>query len=69
MKLIPEAKRAWRLWSIRISAFSTAVMVSWPMIPEDLRASMPGANYIAAGLLGLTVFSRLVDQGLQDKDV
>jgi len=62
MKLIPDWRKAWKLFSVKASLVSAAFMASWPMLPDDLKAAMPGLNIVAASAFGLIFFVRLVDQ-------
>ena len=64
MKLVPDAKDAWRWFSIRAMALQGAVAASWLMVPDDMRASVP-PEWLAGAALVLTalgVLGRLVDQ-------
>jgi hypothetical protein len=60
--LIDEWKSAHKLWSIRISALSAAIMASWTYLPADLRDNLPYANQLAAGLFLSTLIARLMVQ-------
>jgi len=55
-------RRAWRLWSVRLSAASAALMSVWTALPVDLRTGLPYANHVAAGLFVAVALSRLIAQ-------
>jgi len=64
MKLIPDAKRAWRWFSVQAMALSGIIPAAWLSVPEEMRAAVPtewlAACAVALAVLG--VIGRLVDQ-------
>ena len=64
MKLIPDAKRAWRWFSVQAMALSGIIAAAWLSVPEEMRAAVPtewlAACAVALAVLG--VIGRLVDQ-------
>ncbi|MFE3838591.1 hypothetical protein [Pseudogemmobacter sonorensis] len=67
MKLVRNARHAWRWFSMRAMAAAGAVQATWVLLPDDMRASVP-ANWVAVATIALLVagtIGRLVDQGTQ----
>ena len=64
MKLIPEARRAWRMFSVQAQALALALLGSWQAIPEDLKAKLPQSlvYWVAMGLMVLGIVGRLIHQ-------
>jgi hypothetical protein len=64
MKLIPEAKRAWRMFSVQSMAWGTAMLAGWPAIPADLQTTISPVWYmrVVAFLLVAGILGRLIDQ-------
>lgn len=65
MKLVKDAKNAWRWFSMRIYFLHGSAIASWALVPEDMRAAVPSA-WLAAGAIALCVagmIGRLIDQG------
>ena len=64
IKLIPEAKRAWRMLSVQAMTAAAALQGAWVAIPDGLRESVPPAYItgITITLLVLGVLGRLVAQ-------
>jgi hypothetical protein len=65
MKLVSNAKDAWRWWSVRAMVVQGAVAGSWLAVPDDMRAAVP-SEWLAAVAVALTVLGiagRLIDQG------
>jgi hypothetical protein len=63
MKLIPEARRAWRMLSVQ----AAALIVAWVNAPEAAQAAVLGllgvSSNAVTGLLALGVIAgRLIDQ-------
>ncbi len=61
-RLIEEWGQAWKFWSVQFSAFAAAFMAAYPSLPSDVRAALPYANWIAAGMFVLTIVLRYLDQ-------
>ena len=68
MKLVPNARRAWRWFSIQAMAGSAALQGAWLALPPEMKAAVPDRVVMAAtiALLVLGVIGRLVDQGGSD---
>lgn len=68
MKFVPNARRAWRWFSVQAMAGSAAIQGTWLALPPDLKTVVPDAwvTGAAIGLLVMGVVGRLVDQGGSD---
>lgn len=68
MKLVPNARRAWRWFSVQAMAGSVALQGAWLALPPEMKAMVPDQVVMAAtiALLVLGVIGRLVDQGGSD---
>lgn len=68
MRLVPNWHNAHRWLSTRAMALATALLITWPMVPSDLRATAP--EWLQRGALCLILLGglagRLVIQ--EDKD-
>lgn len=64
MHLIPEWRKAWRMFSVQSMALSTALLATWAVLPDDMRASIPSdiVTTIAIIVLVLGMIGRVVDQ-------
>ena len=64
MTLIPEARRAWRMFSVQAQALAFALLGAWQALPEDLKASLPPSlvYWLAMGLMVAGIAGRLVQQ-------
>ena len=64
MKLVDDAKQAWKWFSVQAMALAGAIQGAWVLLPDDMKASI--APSIVSGItLTLLVFGivgRLVDQ-------
>ena len=65
MKLIDNAGRAWRFFSVQAMAVAGAMQAAWVSMPEDLKARVPAdlVDVLTVGILVLGIVGRLVDQG------
>lgn len=65
MKLVDDAKQAWRWFSMQAMALAVAVLGAWEVIPADMKASIPAqyVTYVTLGLLVFGIAGRLVKQG------
>ena len=65
MKLVPNARRAWRWFSMQMMALVAAVQVAWETLPPDALAVIPAdaRGYITLGLVLLAMVGRMIDQG------
>ena len=68
MRLIPNAKKAWRFFSVQSMVLSSAIIGGWDFMPPDLKARVPETvvDYVAVGVLILGIAGRLVKQGGND---
>ncbi len=62
-RLIPQWRRAWRFWSVRLSS----ALVAWALLPPDQQAALVSWAGVApervpAVLALLVLVSRLIDQ-------
>lgn len=64
MKLIEEANKAWRMFSVQMMSVATAVQLSWAALPSDMIASIPQqyVQYLTIGLLVAGIVGRVVKQ-------
>ena len=64
MKLVPNARKAWRWFSMQLIAFAAALQVLWETLPADAVAVIPAdwRGYITIGVLVLAMVGRLIDQ-------
>lgn len=64
VRLIPEAKRWWRMFSMQAMGLATAALGAWQALPADLQARVPAGlvHGIAIALLALGMVGRLVQQ-------
>lgn len=64
MKLVQDAKRAWRWFSVQAMVVVTALQGAWVFIPEDMKNTVPKniVHWITIGLLFFGVAGRLVQQ-------
>lgn len=64
MKLVDDARKAWRWFSIQAMALAAAIQGAWMFIPDDMKASIP-PNVVQTATLALLAFGiagRLVKQ-------
>ena len=64
MKLIDNASKAWRMFSVQAMSLALVVQMVWVELPADLRDSLDSTTvrYITSGLLFAGVLGRLVKQ-------
>lgn len=64
MKLIENASKAWRMFSVQAMTLALVVQTVWVEIPADLRESLDATTvrYITIGLLVAGVLGRMVKQ-------
>lgn len=64
MKLIPEAKRAWRMFSVQAQAIALAVLGAWQAMPQVMQDKVPPAVVfgVAMVLLVAGIAGRLIQQ-------
>lgn len=63
-RLIPNWRRAWRMFSVQAQALAVAVLGGWQALPDDLRATIPpwAVVTLASVLLLAGIVGRLIDQ-------
>jgi hypothetical protein len=68
MKLIDDAKQAWRKFSMQAMAAAIALQGAWQAAPDDMKASIPHqwVSYATMALLVLGMLGRLVKQTKDD---
>lgn len=64
MKLIPNWRRAWRMFSVQAQALAIAVLGGWQAMPDELRAVVPAwaVLTVAMVLLVAGIVGRLIQQ-------
>lgn len=64
MNLIPNWRRAWRMFSVQSMALAAAIQGTWPLLPDDLKATLPTTlvHWVSVGLLLAGIAGRLIDQ-------
>lgn len=69
MKLVDEAKHAWRMLSVQAMTAALALQGAWASAPDDMKASIPHqyVAYATGALLVLGMLGRLVKQDLPEK--
>lgn len=80
-RLIPDARAAWKLWSVRLSALGTAVYATalvwpdgvlalWNAMPPEIREIVPEpfGHVIAAILFAAVIAVRLIKQREEKAD-
>jgi hypothetical protein len=68
MKLVDNARRAWRWFSMHCMAGAAAIQAAWIQLPDDLRSTLTKpAAYLTIALMVLGVIGRLVKQDEPDK--
>jgi hypothetical protein len=64
VKLVPEARKAWRWLSIQIPALNVAFLATWSLLPAKFQDALPlpWVIGIAVALIVLGVVGRLIHQ-------
>lgn len=64
MKLVPEARRAWRWFSVQSMTVAGSLQGAWLAVPEDLKTKVPNGlvHWVTIVLLVAGVAGRLVQQ-------
>lgn len=64
MKIAPDAKNAWRWFSVQALTVIVALQLAWEALPADALAIIPAdwRGYITLGLAVLAIIGRLIDQ-------
>lgn len=65
MKLIPNWRQAWRMFSVQAMTLAGAMQAAWVAIPPDLKDRVPDGlvDVLTVAILALGIAGRLVDQG------
>lgn len=65
MRLVDDAKQAWRWFSVQANVLNLAILGAWAAVPDDMKAGIPQqwVFYGSVALLVLGTVGRLVDQG------
>ena len=58
MKLIPNWRKAWRMFSVQAQAIALALAGAWQAVPEDIRNVVPG--WVPITLLALILVGGIV---------
>ena len=64
MKLIPEAKKWWRMFSVQAMLAAGAIQGAYIALPADMQALIPDnwMRIITFAVLGLGAVGRLIEQ-------
>ena len=65
MKLVDDAKQAWKWFSMQAMVWALAVQGAWEVLPPEMKAGVPpqAVTWITFALLGMGIVGRLVKQG------
>lgn len=68
MKLVENAKQAWRWFSVQAMTLATAIQGAWLLLDTDMRAVIPYSDVVVPSLTGvllvLGIVGRLYKQDL-----
>jgi hypothetical protein len=66
MKLIPNWRQAWRMFSVHAMTLAGAMQAAWVAMPPDLKSRVPDGlvDGLTVAILALGIVGRLVDQGV-----
>jgi len=64
MKLVDNARNAWKWWSVRIAMFMAVLPPVWMELPDDIKAFIPPhwRPWIASGIAVAIIIARLIPQ-------
>jgi protein-S-isoprenylcysteine O-methyltransferase Ste14 len=64
VKLVEDARKAWRWFSVQAMALALAIQGAWEVLPAEMKSSIPSqyVTYATLVLLGLGLVGRLVKQ-------
>ena len=64
MRLIPNWRQAWLMFSVQVPALNAAFLATWAALPDKFQDALPlpWVLGIAIALLVLGVVGRLIDQ-------
>lgn len=65
MRLVDDARRAWRWFSVQCMGLALALQGAWEVLPAEMKSGIPprAVTYITLSLLVLGIVGRLVKQG------
>lgn len=68
MKLVPDARRAWRWFSVQVLTALAAAPLIWASIPADVQAFLPPEwrPWVLAAMALAGLAGRLIDQSNRD---
>lgn len=64
MRLVDNARRAWRWFSVQAMAWAIAIQGAWEVVPDDMKSGIPprAVTVVTMLLLALGIVGRLVRQ-------
>lgn len=64
MRLVDNARNAWRWFSVQAMVLAVAIEGAWMAIPPDLKSRVPETwvDAVTMGLIVLGIFGRMVKQ-------
>ena len=67
--LIPNWRRAWRMLSVQCMTLAAAIQGTWPLMPEDMKATLHPSvvHWVSLALLIAGIAGRLVQQPKVDQ--
>ena len=65
MKLVDNAGKAWRWFSVQMGAVATVLPLAWTALPDETKAVIPSGwlPWIVSAVGVAVVVGRLIDQG------
>ena len=65
MRIVKNARRCWRWFSMQAMVIAGALQGGWQMLPDDLKSNVPDglAAVLTMVILVAGIVGRLVDQG------
>lgn len=65
MKMVSDARKAWRWFSVQSLAVLAALPLVWAQLPEDVRAMLPEGwePWLLTAIAVGGIVGRMVDQG------
>ena len=65
MKLVKNANKAWRWFSVQVGAIATVLPLVWATLPDETKAIIPPEwlPWIVSAVGVAVVVGRLIDQG------
>lgn len=63
-RLIPQWRRAWRMFSVQAMALAAGIQGVWPTIPPEMKATIPPnvVHWVSLVLLVAGIVGRMVVQ-------